>query len=236
MALPLAGGHDSLAPLERRSLVVGVAGLHLLALWGLLQVSAVQDVVRQVAPIMVDFISIAPPRPLPAPPPPTPVPQPRVQRTTPTPPPVPVIAAAPSPETPAASLVVPPPSPVPVAAPPVVAAPPAPAAPPATPAAPPAPKAVPASVLRYTVPPPIEVPMASRRLQETGTVWLRVVFDATGRPRQVVVHKSSGFGRLDEQAMQAMRQARITPYLDKGVAVDITVNAPLQYELESPNS
>ena len=74
--------------------------------------------------------------------------------------------------------------------------------------------------------------MASRRLQETGTVWLRVVFDANGRPRRVVLHTSSGFGRLDEQAMQAMRQARITPYLDNGVAVNITVNAPLQYELE----
>ena len=74
--------------------------------------------------------------------------------------------------------------------------------------------------------------MASRRLQESGTVWLRVVFDANGRPRQVVLHKSSGFSRLDEQALQAMRQARISPYLDNGVAVDIAVNAPLQYELD----
>ena len=74
--------------------------------------------------------------------------------------------------------------------------------------------------------------MASRRLQEAGTVWLRVVFDTSGWPRQVTLLKSSGFARLDAQAEQAMRQARIAPYLDNGVAVEVLATAALLYELE----
>jgi protein TonB len=50
------------------------------------------------------------------------------------------------------------------------------------------------------VPPPIEVPLASRRLGEQGLVQLRVLVGVDGLPRQVSVQRSSGFARLDEQA------------------------------------
>jgi protein TonB len=89
-----------------------------------------------------------------------------------------------------------------------------------------------ASAIRYRVPPAIAVPMASRRLGEAGTVLLRVWVDAQGLPRQVSVHRSSGFARLDEQAIAAMREARFQPVTDGGSAIDWVVIAPLQYEID----
>lgn len=226
--LPLGPGPAELAPGERRWLVAGVAAVHLLAVWGLLQVGAVQQTLRQVAPLMVDFIAPpAPDRPRPPPPPqtrrpPTPTAQPAPQ---------PVVAAPAPPVVAPAEFAVPAPAPAPVVAAPAPPAPPAPAAP-AAPPAPPAPKPVAASALRYAVLPPVELPLASRRLGESGTVLVRVVFDTAGRARQVALHRSSGFARLDEQALAAMRQARIAPYLEAGQPIEVSAIAPLAYELE----
>lgn len=98
------------------------------------------------------------------------------------------------------------------------------------PAAMPAPRRqLAASAVRYLVPPPAEVPRASHRAGESGTVWLRVVVDTNGRPAQVLVHRSSGFARLDEQALWAMRQARFKPYSEDGRAVEVEVIAPIEY-------
>jgi protein TonB len=231
-----------MAPGERRWLVAGVAGLHLLLLWGLLQVGAVRQTLREVAPLMVSLISLeAPSQPALAPPPRLKHPQPP-QPTAPV-----VVVAATTPQAPPAPAAVVAPEPVPVqAAPAAPVAPTAPAAWPAVnataslsapqpaplsaPAA--APKPVAASALRYAVLPPVELPLASRRLGESGTVLLRVVFDTQGRVKQASVHRSSGFSRLDEQALAAMRQARITPFLDNGIAIEVSAIAPLAYELD----
>jgi protein TonB len=223
--LPLGRPGESLARGEGRLLVAGVAGLHVLALWGLLQVDAVRQAVHEVSPLIVDFIAPeAPPQPPPPPPIRPPVPAPR-------PAPAPVIAAAPTPVPAPAPFVVPAPEPMPAPAPAMVEAPPAPPAP-VPPPAPPAPKLLPATAVRYVVPPAIEVPMASRRLGESGTVLLRVVVDSAGLPRQVTLHKSSGHARLDEQAMGAMRQARFKPQTENGLPIEWIVIAPLQYEIE----
>jgi protein TonB len=226
-AAPLAPvRHDeSLSRRERHLLTAGIAGLHAVALWGLLQVQSVQQAVREVSPLIVDFIAPeAPPRPAPPPPVRPPVPAPR-------PAPAPVITAAPTPTPEPAPFVVPAPEPVPAPAPAVVLAPPAPPAP-VPPPAPPAPRLLPATAVRYLEPPAIEVPMASRRLGESGTVQLRVVVDTAGLPRQVTLHKSSGHARLDEQAMGAMRQARFKPRTENGLPIEWIVIAPLQYEIE----
>lgn len=231
---PLAAARRSeLSPAERRWLIAGVGGLHLLLLWGLLQVGAVRQALRPIAPLMVDFISAeAPPKPAPPPPPPSPPPSPpqvrRVQPPRPAPPPV--VVAAPTPQAPPAppSFEVPEPLPQPPQAAP---APPAPTTA-TSPVQPPAPKPVAASALRYAVLPPVELPLASRRLGESGTVLLRVVFDTQGRVRQASVHRSSGFARLDEQALAAMRQARIQPFLENGQAIEVSALAPLAYELD----
>ena len=137
---------------------------------------------------------------------------------------------APAPAVVVASVV---PAAVAPAAPPAPAAQPAPAEPLRAVAAPPAPPPVlPASAIRYRVPPPVEVPLASRRLRESGTVLLRVLVDAQGLPKQITLHRSSGFARLDDQAMAAMRQARFQAVNDNGAAIEWVVIAPLQYDLE----
>lgn len=233
LALPRAGGSD-LRPAERNGLVGAVIAAHLLGLWGLMQVAAVQDVVRQVAPRVLDFVSVAPPpRPTPPPPPPAPAPlppQPVPRAPVPTPPPLISTAptATPAPFVAPQPVEPPPPAPVAVAAP----APVAPPAPPAPPPAPPQPKLLPASNIAYLVPPPIELPLASRRLGEQGLVQLRVLVGVDGLPRQVSVQRSSGFARLDEQAVSAMKRARFKPQTDQGVPIEWIVIAPLQYEIE----
>ncbi|MBP6903170.1 MAG: energy transducer TonB [Burkholderiaceae bacterium] len=228
--LPLTAARADLAPAERRWLVAGVAGAHLLALWGLLQVESVRQTVREVAPLMVDFISSEPPPPKPVPPPPTP---PQAKRLpTPLPTPLPVIVAEPTPAPAPPAFVVPAPVPAPA---PVVQAPPAPPAPPAPVAPPPRPaepKQITASSLRWQVLPPIEVPLASRRLSESGTVLLLVIFDTSGRVKSASVQRSSGFARLDAQALSAIQRSRITPYIENGQAIEVSVLAPMAYDLD----
>ncbi|MDH4391467.1 MAG: energy transducer TonB [Aquabacterium sp.] len=217
--------------------VVGVA--HAALVWLLLQGDMVQRAVQQASPLVVALLQDPAPAPAPQPAlpmPPRPTLPPPATALLPLPalqmpdaPPAPAPATAPA-------LVVPSPGPpstttapmAPVAPAPTVAAP-APA-PPA--AAPPSPPVLAASTIRYRVAPAIAVPMASRRLGESGTVLLRVWVDAQGLPRQVSLHRSSGFARLDEQALAAMRQARFQPVTDGGSAIEWVVIAPLQYEID----
>lgn len=225
----LQRGSDG-SPAAVRSLATVIVLAHLAAAWGLLQIDVVREAVRQAAPVFVDFV--APPATDPPPrhePPPRPAP-----RTTPTPPAPAVIAAPPvaAPEPTPASVVTPPPEPAPPspAAPAAAVAPASPAAP-APPAAP-ARLSVPATAVQYLTLPPVEVPRLSRRAGESGTVWLRVVVDVRGLPAQVNVQRSSGFARLDEQAVWAMRQARFRPHTRDGQPVELDVLAPIEYALE----
>lgn len=227
-ALPLQRGGD-FSPAASRWLVAGVAGAHLVGLWALLQVDSVRAAVREVAPMVVDLVAPERPDSPPPPPPPPAAAAPKVQPVpaapllaAPTPAPVPAEAFS----TPA-----PPPEPLPPAP---VAAPPAPPAPPVPqpPPAPPPRKLVPATAVRYLVEPPFEVPRLSRRAGEHGTVVLRVVVSAQGLPLQVSVQRSSGFPRLDEQALWAMRQARFQPYTEDGRALEVEALAPVEYPLQ----
>lgn len=103
---------------------------------------------------------------------------------------------------------------------------------PATPPTPQLPRQVLPGSIRYLRPPALEVPLASRRLGESGTVWLRVVVDTQGLPKAIQLHRSSGFARLDEQALAAMRQARFQPMEEAGQAFEWLVIAPLQFDLD----
>jgi protein TonB len=109
---------------------------------------------------------------------------------------------------------------------------PSPPAPPAPAPALPARKRLAADAVGYLVQPPAELPVASRRAGESGVVWLRVVVDVRGLPAQVVVQRSSGYPRLDAQALGAMRQARFRPHTEDGVALEVEVIAPIEYPLE----
>lgn len=185
-------------------------------------------VAAELRPLMVALV--APPQPEPAAPPPQlPLPQAPPLRL----PELPLVQPPPlpAPENPAAITVQPAPQPVPLNAPtpaPVLLAPPAPA--PAPP--PPARRQIDASAVRYLTEPPAEVPRASRRAGEHGTVWLRVVVDVHGQPAQVRLHRSSGFARLDEQALWAMSQARFRPHTENGRAIEVEVIAPIEYPAE----
>lgn len=210
---------------ERVLMVSGILSVHLLGLWGVLQLNAVQQAMHEVAPLVVDFISLERPRPPEPPPPPPPA---RIAQQ-PAPKQLPVIAAAPSPEPAPASFVVPPPEP----APPTIQLAPAPPAPPAPPPPPPAPpRLLPSSAIAYLVPPPIEVPMASRRLRESGTVVLRVLVGVDGVARRIALHRSSGYPRLDEQAQTAMRAARFKPQTEQGAPIEWEVLAAAQYDVQ----
>ena len=51
-------------------------------------------------------------------------------------------------------------------------------------------------------------PPTLRRMSEEGTVQVRVLVDERGRPKEVNVGKSSGFPRLDQAAVEAVRKWR----------------------------
>lgn len=218
---------DDLGPNARRLLTGGVLAAHVLGAWGLLQIDAVRQAVVEAAPIMVSMIAPAeaPKPPTPAPPPPAPQPK-KVQ-----PAPAPLIVAAPSPAPAPLSFVAPAPEPAP---PVVVAVAPAPPAPPIAPAppAPPAIKQIPPSAVRYLVEPKMSVPLLSRRLGESGMVHLRIVVDAQGFLKEASVKKSSGFARLDQQALLEIRTARFAPQMEMGKPVEWETTALMSYELQ----
>lgn len=222
--LPRPGdGADGLSPNQRRLMVVAILAAHGAGVYGLLQVQQVRDAVREAAPMFVDLI--APPAP-PVPPSPPPAPQPIQKKQT----PAPVIAAALSPAPAAFVVPAPPEEPQPPTPPAPMAAV---VAPPAAPAPAPAlPKMIPASAIQYLVPPEPEYPRLSRRNGESGTVIVRAFADEAGLPHQVQVEKTSGFARLDEAALAAVRKTRFRPYTEYGKPVAGWVRMPFPFELE----
>lgn len=54
-------------------------------------------------------------------------------------------------------------------------------------------------------------PALSRRNGESGKVMLRVQVNSDGRPQQIELQRSSGFSRLDDAALAAVRQWRFIP-------------------------
>lgn len=227
---------SELSPRHTRSLAAAVALLHVAAVGALLQVPAVRTALLEAAPVMVELLSApTPPEPAPAPAPQTSPLQPAHRSATPMTAPAPVMAApskAPSPPEVFTT-------PAPAAGPAVLAV--AATAAATAAAAAPAPQAMPQAPLRkrlaadavgYLVPPPAELPLASRRAGESGVVWLLVVVDVRGLPARVQVQRSSGFPRLDAQAVTAMRQARFRPHHEDGVALEVEVTAPIEYPLE----
>ncbi|MBK1714666.1 energy transducer TonB [Rubrivivax gelatinosus] len=197
---------------------LGVVAAHGLLFWAAMEFGVLERAMASAAPLMVQIVSSAPP----AAPQPEPLVRPKVA-----PPP---LASVPVPEVPVMREA-PPEALRAVAAAPAPAATPAPA--PVAPPAPPATRQVPPSALRYLVEPPVALPLASRRLHESGTVVLHVVVDVRGHPRSVTLRRSSGFARLDEQALGAMRQARFLPCTENGQPFECESDAPIIYELES---
>jgi protein TonB len=197
---------------ERAAGLALVLGLHAAALWGLWQHRLIPNA-QEVATLFVNFI--APPQPEkkvePKPPPkPKPIvkPQPRqIVAETPVIAPVDYVAPAPPPE-------------------PVVAAP----TPPARPAGP----VMLGGELSLACPErtPPRYPHHSRRLGEEGAVVLRVELDEQGNVSAARVSESSGFARLDEAAVMAVRGWRCVPPTRHGRPVRAVAVQPFNFVLQ----
>ncbi len=202
-----------------------VIGVHLVAVWFLLQYEPARQALHAIAPIMVDLVT--PPKVIPPPPPPPPPPprqqiKPRLEPLK-APEPPPILAAT----TPAAvsDFVAPPAPPLPpveIAPGPVVVA---------APPAPPAPVTPPSFNAAYLQNKPPAYPSLSRRMSEQGRVLLRVLVNADGNPEKVEVRTSSGHERLDEAALEAVRTWKFVPAQQAGRAVAAWVQVPLVFSL-----
>jgi periplasmic protein TonB len=166
-------------------------------------------------------------------PPPKPTPPVRREKPKVQPRPTPVPKPTPTPLPEAAA-----PSQHEIAAPePAPPAPPAPAAP-AEPAAPAAGKptlavSAPKSVshLDCSISAP-DYPALSRRHGESGTAYVRFVVGLTGKIENIELKKSSGFDRLDDAALSAMRSSSCKPYLENGQPIRATYTQPFEFGLK----
>jgi periplasmic protein TonB len=77
--------------------------------------------------------------------------------------------------------------------------------------------------------PPV-YPKESRRRREHGTVILRVLVDAEGRPAQIQVEHSSGFERLDNAARDAVANFLFRPYEVNGTKQAAQVLIPIGFD------
>ena len=94
------------------------------------------------------------------------------------------------------------------------------------------PKVLPSSSVRYAQAPVLSYPRVSRELSQQGEVMLKVLVDEQGRPRDIELLRSSGYSRLDHQAVLAMTRARFQPHLENGIARKVWVIAPMKFNFE----
>lgn len=76
-------------------------------------------------------------------------------------------------------------------------------------------------------------PLASRRQGESGKVLLLVLVTPQGAPERVEIQHSSGFPRLDEAALAAVRKWRFVPARRGEQLVAASVVVPLTFRLDS---
>lgn len=225
-----------LSRFQRNGLVAVVVLVH--ALLAFVAVTRVVSPSVVAEPPAIEVALISHEAPVVAPPVPTPVPVPVQPKPVPAVKQAPAVLASAKPALPTdmqAPAVVPvtESKPIAAAAPPV-----APSAPPAPPvvevARPPAqPVVLPSSALRYLVEPKLHYPRVSSELGESGVVKLQVLIDEQGRPNSnITVAQSSGFPRLDQEAVRAMRAARFQPRIVDGVARSVSTIASLTFNLE----
>ena len=230
----LAVQYSTWLPHHRTTVLIGgVVLLHMAGLWAL-HTGLLQRATEWVIPVALvsDVLPMAV-KPPPPPPPSTPSPPTPAQRaaTAPTP-----LALAPEPvpqptQTPAA-----PPTlaaTAPVNAPVSATAPVAPASSVVVPAPPAAPTKVdlPTTVADYQAKSPPVYPAMSRRMGEQGRVVMRVLIGADGVPQQAEVLQSSGHGRLDRAAADAVMRWRFVPGKRGGVPETMWFQVPIEFKL-----
>ena len=78
-------------------------------------------------------------------------------------------------------------------------------------------------------------PVAARRAGEQGTVTLKVRVGSSGLPLRVEVEKTSGAVRLDNAALDAVKQWRFVPARRGSTAIESWVLVPIVFRLEDPS-
>ena len=73
-------------------------------------------------------------------------------------------------------------------------------------------------------------PALSKRNRETGTVLLLVNVNPEGNATTVTLHKSSGYDRLDQAAIQAVTRWRFVPGMRGQSAISATVIVPISFK------
>jgi protein TonB len=76
-------------------------------------------------------------------------------------------------------------------------------------------------------------PSLSRRLKEQGTVYLQVLVLKNGKVGQLKLKQSSGFARLDQSALNAVRGWTYQPALKLGQPIDYWFVQPVVFNLNS---
>lgn len=76
-------------------------------------------------------------------------------------------------------------------------------------------------------------PLLSRRLKEQGTVYLQVLVLKSGKVGQLKLKQSSGFARLDQSALNAVRGWTYQPALKLGQPIDVWFVQPVVFNLNS---
>jgi protein TonB len=74
-------------------------------------------------------------------------------------------------------------------------------------------------------------PPISRRLGEQGRVMLKVLVSAAGEPQSVALETGSGSDRLDQAAIEAVKQWRFVPAKRNGQSLSAYVLVPLKFVL-----
>ena len=219
LAAPLPYGRLPAQRRQRRVVIAAMLVAHGLAVVGLVNASRLRDAVGDAKPMFMAVVDqpapVAPPKPLP--PPPTAKMPPPPQLTLPL-----IVPEQPPAPSPVAAQVLPPPPPPAPAAP--VDAPPAPA--PSL-----LPKTIPPSAVQYVVPPAPVYSRISAKMRESGKAVVRVFIDEAGLPRNVQLAVSTGFARLDDAALAAVRNCRFRPYLENGAAIAGWAAIPIEFEL-----
>jgi len=199
-----------------------VVALHVGALAVFVAYDVLPVIPKRPAPVLIELVA-DPPAPPPHAPPPPPAASPTIKLPA---TPSPMIAATPVLAAPAAAQVVVSPAPPMQTS----VAPAAPAAAPAPPA-PPAPIVPPDMNAATLGNPAPDYPIDSRRRREQGVVRLRVTIAPDGSVRAIEVARSSGFDRLDQAALAAVRRWHFRPGTQAGVPVEAVGTLAIPFRL-----
>lgn len=207
-------GYEASTGATRATAVSFIVGAHAVLAGAILSLGSI-EVVREVKPILVQLIDAPRPPALDTPRPPLPNLRPPEIHISIPPPPENLYAIRVEEKLPPA-----PPAPAPV----VAAAEPAPVQAPVL--------EPPRADMAYLNNPAPSYPAVSKRAGEQGRVLLRVRVDAQGQVEKVEVQATSGFARLDEAALSAVRRWRFVPARQGDRAIAGWAVVPVAFSLQ----